>query len=177
MSEEFTARIDHIRSMLDFTTPKIVSIILNDEFPASTKLSIKQRDIVWQLQQSLVRLEIYQNVSNYFYLLESDWYIHNPELQALVLYAVRRGLGPRINTRATNFEKDLDDLFLEQEKMFAIMCSNITNFEYLESRNWFMQNWTLQEKVFKVVLAGFGNKINVDADNFNEHINSFYVCE
>jgi hypothetical protein len=175
MSNQFSAKISAIRKLLNFIEPQIVSTMLDSVFPPDSKLSNKQRNIVHQLRQMVVRLEIDHEVSDYFYLLERSWYIHNPQLQAKVLNAVRRGLGPLINAVAGDFEEDLDDLFLEQEAMFTVMRSDIANFEYLESKSWFMQNRVLQEKVFKVVLAGFGNRIDVGADDFTVYMSNLLL--
>ena len=174
LSSQFTANVNRIQKMQATLNlePRIVSIMLEDIFPTAV-LTSKQQHVVAELRQSLVRLELEQNVSNYFYLLDRGWYIRNPELQAKVLQAVRRGLGPLINTVAGDFEEHLDELLIEQEAMFEIMRSDITNFEYLESRSWFMRNWFLQVKLFNTVLAGFGDSIDVLADDFSVHVDDF----
>ena len=69
-----------------------------------------------------------------------------------------------------DFENDFE-IMTPLENLYNFMENGfIQNFDYLFSRSWFVNNYSLHEKIFKIIMHGKGNIINVFIGNFEEHI-------
>ena len=114
-------------------------------------------------------------VSNFEYLEGRGWFMRNIQLQDKLFKIVSRGLGKNVDAVAGDFPEHLDKLLHDQEYKFKLMRSVVPNFSYLEERGWFMRDLELQNKLYKVVCGGRGERVSVFADNFHSHVSRLYT--
>ena len=159
-----------ILRMIPKTPPKLVGYMLEEAFPSGILLTPIQERLLCKLRTDLEDSEIEKYVPHYGYLLGRRWYRENPTLRAKLLRVVRQGLGSRIDCVTADINEQLDNLLLEQGSKFNMMAMHIKNFSYLQSRSWFMRNIGLQNKVYQIVRAGLGSYVDVENDDFDDHL-------
>jgi hypothetical protein len=128
---------------------------------------------------------MYRNEANKYPLYEKyitdAWYMgrfrlhDNPTLDKLFYDAVEAGFGDEIDVRAADIRSHLDCLIHEDDR-FYIFRKYVPDFEYLETRSWFMRSTELQDKLFKVIELGCGPLIDTTAGNFRKHLDDFILC-
>jgi hypothetical protein len=157
----------------------LVSVALLDGFfpedKPSTLTEIEQ-EIVHTMRKSLRSKEIARIVVHFNHIESRRWYKKDPNVQALLLKVVRRGLGqlvkivPGSKITAQSFTEHLEQLLRSQGFGFAIMRDRIYDFELLEANPEFMMNLDLQNKLFDVANSGLGLHVNVRDDYLVGHV-------
>ena len=116
-------------------------------------------------------------VNNFYYLKERSWFMRNPNLQAKLSRVICKGLGPKVNVVAPEFEEHLDELLREYDNAGKIepailkkLQTHVSDFDYLRTRGWFMRNPKLQSKLLDVVNKGLGEKVIVTYPEFEWHL-------
>lgn len=175
------AKITSILKLRRVVEPQLMIMMLDNIVKSGHALDSEQIHTIETLRESFINDELTITVAHFEHLLNCDWYTSNSEIQTKLLGIVRRGMGSVVDvfsyTSLEQFDEHLDSMILEQEKQFKLMRSCIRNFDYLETRGWFMRNNSIQAKLYWAVHNGFGDKINVIASDFESHLNQILKSE
>jgi len=135
----------------------------------------------------LIRL-FNRHVNNFHYLTTRCWFIRNISLQHKLLRIVNLRLGSKVDVLNGDFEIHLDQLIdeyllhfsslnlpIKDRYVLKLFSRYVNNFNYLETRGWFMTNYELQILLLKSVCFGLGDKIITISGDFQEHVENLLI--
>jgi hypothetical protein len=110
-------------------------------------------------------------IPNFKKLMENNWFLLNGSLHKKVILAAQLGIGRHVYTDAGDFEEHLDALIDEYYSNLSDICNDkIEDYNYLESRCWFMKNKNYHDKLITIINNNRGNDVNVLEDDFGSHL-------
>jgi hypothetical protein len=110
-----------------------------------------------------------ESIPDFKYLIEQPWFQTNIDLQKKLQYIIILGGGQQVIVTEQDFEEHINRLF--KKLLFEYFDSQVDDFCYLTERSWFTKSTNLQMKLYAVCKKGLGNKVNVIAGCFEEHLN------
>lgn len=183
ISMGLSARVDEIAILGDFMIQ--LEMLVNGELMNSSTYSDKNR--IFEI------LEVFLLV--FAHLKKCDWFICDESLHKKLFLAVKLGMRnyvefvpyPDDEKSAHVFSAHLDKLieseffgsnitikFFNKEEKFEIFKRFIQNFEQLEQRPGFGDNGRLHNKLFYLVKMRRFGKLNIHAENIEEHVDSLF---
>jgi hypothetical protein len=108
------------------------------------------------------------SIPNFKYLTNQSWFYSNIDLQRKLQFIIILGGGQKIVVTEEDFEQHINTLF--KNLIFEYFELYINDFWYLTERSWFTRSTNLQLKLYTVCKKGYGDKVNVVAGCFEEHL-------